>query len=57
MADQGRDVTSVKPRSLAIEEMLPMVREAAKRFILTLPREDICAHTVSAPSLKVFDDG
>src|SRR6266852_5404791 len=36
--------------------MLPMVREAAERIVLTLPREDICAHIVNTPSLKVFDD-
>src|SRR5467141_1693433 len=36
--------------------MLPMVREAAKRVVLTLPREDVCANIVGAPSLEIFDD-
>ena len=36
--------------------MLPMVREAAKRVVLTLPREDVCADIVGAPSLEIFDD-
>src|SRR5712664_3668302 len=36
--------------------MLPMVREAAKRVVLTLPRENVCANIVSTPSLEIFDD-
>src|SRR5882757_9070617 len=33
-----------------------MVREAAERVVLALPREDVCAETVGAPSLQIFDD-
>src|SRR5260221_9582921 len=33
-----------------------MVREAAERVVLTLPREDVCADIVGAPSLEIFDD-
>src|ERR1700730_8238347 len=36
--------------------MLPMVRKAAERVVLTLPREDVCADIVGAPSLEIFDD-
>src|SRR5229473_8090860 len=36
--------------------MLPMVREAAKRVVLTLPWEDVCADIVGAPSLEIFDN-
>jgi hypothetical protein len=33
-----------------------MVREAAERGVLALPREDVCADIVCAPSLEIFDD-
>jgi hypothetical protein len=33
-----------------------MVREAAERVVLTLSWEDVCAETVGAPSLQLFDD-
>src|SRR5712664_2344685 len=36
--------------------MLPMAREAAERVVLTLPRENVCAHIVGAPSLEIFDN-
>src|SRR5260221_2341757 len=36
--------------------MLPMVREAAERVVLALPREDVRADIVGAPSLEIFDD-
>src|SRR5258708_4578542 len=36
--------------------MLPMVREAAERVVLTLPREDVCADIVGASSLEILDD-
>jgi hypothetical protein len=36
--------------------MLPVVREAAERVVLTLAREDVRADTVGAPSLEIFDN-
>jgi hypothetical protein len=36
--------------------MFPMVREAAKRVVLALPRENVCADIVSAPSFEILDD-
>src|SRR6266481_4423024 len=39
-----------------LEDMLPMVREATERVVLTQPREDVCADIVGAPSLEIFDD-
>src|SRR5258708_14762025 len=36
--------------------MLPMVREAAERVVLALPREDVRADIVGAPSLEILDD-
>src|SRR6266851_3972856 len=33
-----------------------MVREAAERVVLTLPREDVCSETIGAPSLEIFDN-
>src|SRR5712691_4122597 len=33
-----------------------MVRETAKRVVLTLPREDVCADIAGATSLEIFDD-
>jgi hypothetical protein len=36
--------------------MLPMAREAAKRVVLTLPRENVRPDVVSAPSFQIFDD-
>jgi hypothetical protein len=33
-----------------------MVREAAERVVLALPRQDVCAETIGAPSLQIFDD-
>src|SRR6266849_364589 len=39
-----------------LEDMLPMVRKATERVVLTLPREDVCADIVGAPSLEMFDD-
>src|SRR5689334_6115979 len=35
--------------------MLPMVREAAERVVLTLPGKDVCADVVGAPLLEIFD--
>jgi hypothetical protein len=35
--------------------MLPMAREAAKRVVLTLPRENVRPDVVSAPSFQIFD--
>jgi hypothetical protein len=37
--------------------VLPMVREAAERVVLTLPQENVCADVVCTPSLEIFDDG
>src|SRR6266478_5114659 len=39
-----------------LEDVLPLVREAAKRVVLTLPWEDVCADIVGAPSLEIFDN-
>src|SRR6266478_7818587 len=39
-----------------LEDMFPMVREAAKRVVLTLPREDVRADIVGAPSFEILDD-
>src|SRR5258705_7508884 len=39
-----------------LEDMLPMVREATERVVLTQPQEDVCADIVGAPSLEIFDD-
>ena len=36
--------------------MFPMAREAAEGVVFTLPREDVCADIVGAPSLELFDD-
>src|SRR6266581_3327698 len=36
--------------------MLPMIREATKRVVLTLPRENVCADVVGTPLLEIFDD-
>src|SRR5258708_13993875 len=36
--------------------MLPMVRKAAKRVVLTLPREDVRTDIVGAPSFEILDD-
>src|SRR5712672_3896974 len=36
--------------------MLPMVREAAERIVLALPREDVRADIIDATSLEIFDD-
>ena len=33
-----------------------MVRKAAERSVLTLPREHVCADIVGAPSLEILDD-
>ncbi len=36
--------------------MIPMAREAAKRVVLTLPREDVRTDIVGAPSFEILDD-
>src|SRR4030088_3127305 len=60
IGDTGEAVTQDVRRHIrwrgVLEEMLPMVRKAAKRVVLTLPREDICADIVGAPSIEIFDD-
>src|SRR5882762_8936293 len=35
--------------------MFPMAREAAEGVVFTLPREDVCADIVGAPSFKILD--
>lgn len=34
-----------------------MVWEAAKCVVPTLPREDVCADIIGAPSFEIFDNG
>src|SRR5467141_295421 len=36
--------------------MFPMVREAPERVVLALPRENVCADIVGAPSFEILDD-
>src|SRR6266851_2278296 len=52
----AQDVGSHVRERGVFEELLPMVGEAAERVVLTLPREDVCADIVGAPSLEIFDD-
>src|SRR6266851_4735807 len=51
----AQDVGSHVRERRVLEELLPMVGEAAERVVLALPREDVCAETVGAPSLQIFD--
>jgi hypothetical protein len=52
----GLDVGSHIRQRGVVEDVLPMVREAAERVVLALPRKDVCPDIVGAPSLEIFDD-
>src|SRR5882672_12014228 len=36
--------------------MFPMIRETAERVVIALPRENVSADIVGAPSFEIFDD-